>query len=156
MLSRNTMFFTLFVLGAQSVGTSAQALDGQQIGLIKDTAVSICNTVKDIKGEKTDVQIQGEIKGQLSGLLGRLASAGASTTGSLSRTEFEGLTQDATGIALTGDRDCRERIFDKMFAAITSAGTSVKSGDCGIANSGTATGNTVNCGPPPTAPAPKP
>ena len=41
--------------------------DGQQIGLIKDTAVSICNTVKDIKGEKTDVQIQGEIKGQLSG-----------------------------------------------------------------------------------------
>src|SRR5208337_3839675 len=93
---------------------------------------------------------------RLSGLLGRLASAGASGTGSLSRTEFEGLTQDATAMAVTGDRNCRERIFDKMFAAITSAGTSVKSGDCSIANSGTATGNTVNCGPPPAAPSPKP
>ena len=31
-----------------------------------------------------------------------------------------------------------------MFAAIASAG--VKAGDCSIANSGTATGNTVNCG----------
>ena len=35
-------------------------------------------------------------------------------------------------------------------------GTSVKTGDCGIANSGTATGNTVNCGSPPAAPAAKP
>jgi hypothetical protein len=34
--------------------------------------------------------------------------------------------------------------------------TSVKAGDCSIANSGTATGNTVNCGPPSAAPAPKP
>ena len=35
-------------------------------------------------------------------------------------------------------------------------GTSMKAGDCAIANSGTATGNTVNCGFPPTAPAAKP
>jgi hypothetical protein len=33
---------------------------------------------------------------------------------------------------------------------------SVKAGDCSIANSGTATGNGVNCGPPPAAPSPKP
>ena len=32
-------------------------------------------------------------------------------------------------------------------------GTSVKTGDCGIAASGTATGNTVNCGSVPAAPA---
>ena len=36
------------------------------------------------------------------------------------------------------------------------AGPSVKTGGCSIANSGTATGNTVNCGPPPAAPAAKP
>ena len=35
-------------------------------------------------------------------------------------------------------------------------GANVKAGDCAIANSGTATGNTVNCGSPPTAPAAKP
>ncbi len=35
-------------------------------------------------------------------------------------------------------------------------GTSVKSGDCGIATSGTASGNTVNCALPPAAPAKQP
>jgi hypothetical protein len=34
--------------------------------------------------------------------------------------------------------------------------TSVKAGDCGIANNGIANGNSVNCGPPPTAPSPRP
>jgi hypothetical protein len=33
---------------------------------------------------------------------------------------------------------------------------STKAGDCGIANSGTATGNAVNCGSPPAVPSPKP
>jgi hypothetical protein len=33
---------------------------------------------------------------------------------------------------------------------------SVKAGDCAIANGGTASGNTVNCGPSPVAPSPKP
>jgi hypothetical protein len=33
---------------------------------------------------------------------------------------------------------------------------SAKAGDCSIANDGTATGNTVNCGSPPAAPSPKP
>jgi hypothetical protein len=33
---------------------------------------------------------------------------------------------------------------------------SVKAGDCAIANSGSATGNTINCGSPPVAPLPKP
>ena len=108
----------VLTLGIELSAHSAQ-LDPQQIGLIRDTAASICNTVKDIKGERTDVQVQGEVKGQLSGLLGRLASAGASGTGTLSRDEFEGLSQDATAIAIAGDRECREHLFDKMFDKIT-------------------------------------
>ncbi len=113
MLCRRLAVLILTSAGGLSAASSAQ-LDPQQIALVKDTANSICNTVTEIKGEKTDVQIQGEVKGQLSGVLGRLASAGASGTGSLSRDEFEGLTQDATGIALTGDRECRERLFDRL------------------------------------------
>jgi hypothetical protein len=35
-------------------------------------------------------------------------------------------------------------------------GGNVKVGDCGIASSGTATGNIVNCGSPPVPPVPKP
>jgi hypothetical protein len=42
-------------------------------------------------------------------------------------------------------------------AAGMQTGTNVKAGDCGMANSGTATGNTVTCnGQPPPAPAVKP
>jgi hypothetical protein len=81
--------------------------------LSKTQWLRFCNTVKDTKGEKTDFQVQGEVPGQLSGLLGRLARALASGTGSLTD-EFAGLTQDATAIALTGDRECRERLFDKI------------------------------------------
>lgn len=60
----------LSVMLAWGVGVSAasaQQLNPQQIQLIKDTAISICNTVKEAKGEKTDVQIQGEITLALQG-----------------------------------------------------------------------------------------
>jgi hypothetical protein len=44
----------------------------------------------------------------------------------------------------------------ESLAPQTKIDASVKAGDCGFANSGTATGNTVNCGPPLAAPAAKP
>jgi hypothetical protein len=157
MLCRFVISCALLSLGAQS-NALGRALDPQQMALIKDAATSICNTVKDIKGEKTYAQIQGEVKGQLSGLLGRLSGteASASGTGTLGRDAFEGLTQDATATALTEDRDCRMKLFNKMFDTITAptgtgptGGTTVQSGSCSIANSGTASGNTVNCPPQP-------
>jgi hypothetical protein len=83
----------------------AEPFDAEQLTIIRDTAASICNTVKEIKGEKTDGQIQGEVIDQLTGLVGRLGSSGVSGSGSLTRGEFEGLTQDATGLALPSDRD---------------------------------------------------
>ena len=43
-----------------------------------------------------------------------------------------------------------------LIAGMQIGTTIVKSGDCGIATSGTASGNAVNCGPPPAAPAKKP
>ena len=157
---RGTCACVILTLGAALSPTYAAQLDPQQMALIKDAATSICNTVKDIKGEKTYAQIQGEVKGQLSGLLGKLSGteASASGTGTLGRDAFEGLTQDATATALTDDRDCRMKLFNKMFDTINApaGGTTVQSGNCSIANSGTASGNSVNCGPPPTVPSPKP
>jgi hypothetical protein len=94
------------VLTLDLSGAHSAQLDPQQIALIRDTAASICNTVKDIKGEKTYAQIQGEVKGQLSGLLGRLSGteASASGTGVLGRDAFEGLTQDATAARADSDQ----------------------------------------------------
>jgi hypothetical protein len=111
----------VLTLGVELSPASSAQLDPQQIALIRYTAASICNTVKDIKGEKTYAQIQGEVKGQLSGLLGRLSGteASASGTGVLGRDAFEGLTQDATAAGLAEDRECRMKLFDKMFDTIT-------------------------------------
>jgi hypothetical protein len=86
----------------------------QQIEIIKDAAASICNTVKEAKGQKSDIQIEGDIKAQLGGLVGKLADIGGAGKGSVSREQFEGLSRDATAAALEGDRGCRERVFDKM------------------------------------------
>jgi hypothetical protein len=157
---RDICVWVMLSLGASLPAAYAAQLDPQQMALIKDAATSICNTVKDIKGEKTYAQIQGEVKGQLSGLLGRLSGteASASGTGTLSRDAFDGLTQDATATALTDDRDCRMKLFNKMFDTVTAptGGATVKSGDCSIANSGSASGNSVSCGSPLAAPVPKP
>lgn len=95
---------------------AAQQSKEQPIQLIKDTAASICNTVlAGARGQKSDFQVQGDVKVQLRGLLGKFADAGVSGAGQLNREEFEGLSREATAIALEGDRGCRERIFHKMF-----------------------------------------
>jgi len=94
---------------------SAQQLNPQQIQIIKDTAQSVCNTVRDAKGQKSELQLQGDIKAELGGLAGKIVDAGIAGKGSLSREDFEGLSREATAAALEGDRGCRERVFNKMF-----------------------------------------
>jgi hypothetical protein len=118
MLSRTAAGFSL-TLVIQLCAAHAAELDPQQIGLIRDTAASICNTVGDINGKRTDVQVQGVVKRQLNGLLGRFVGAGPPGIKALSPDEVEGLSHDATTIAVAGDRDCREHLFDKFFDKLT-------------------------------------
>ncbi len=108
--------------------TSAQQLDPQQIQLIKDTAASICDTVKEAKGKMSNVQLQGEINAKLGGLIGKVVDVGGSGKGSLTSTseEFEGLSRDATAAALESTRGCRERVFDKMFEKLTNREPQIK------------------------------
>jgi len=123
LVQQRCFFSVCFILTCLSgiPGVSAQPLNAQQIQIIKDTAASICNTIKEAKGKKSDFQIQGDIKAQLGGLVGKLADIGGSGRGSVTNEEFEGLSRDATAAALTGDRDCRERLFNKMFDKLSLA-----------------------------------
>jgi hypothetical protein len=61
------------------------------------------------------VQLQGDIKAQVGGLVDKVGESGAGGVGSLTREEFDGLSRSATAVALEGDRGCRERVFNKMF-----------------------------------------
>jgi hypothetical protein len=105
----------LYAMLASGVSISAASaqLNAQQIQIIQETAASICNTVREAKGQNSDVRVQGDINAQLGGLIGKLA--GASAKGSMTKEEFEGLSRDATATAMGDDRGCRERVFNKMF-----------------------------------------
>jgi hypothetical protein len=98
---------------------TAQGLNSQQTTLFEHTAASICNTVKETKGQKSEEQIQGEVNANLGGFVGRIVNTGGSVKGSVSREEFDGLSQDATAAAQEGDRGCRERVFIRMFDKLT-------------------------------------
>ena len=125
-------------------------LDPRQIGLIKAAAASICDSVKDITGQNTDLLIKGTVMGDLGGLIGKMADAGSIAAGSMSHDEFEGLTRDATKIASAGDRECRMQLFPKMVEALsaTSNAVNINSGNCSIAVNGSAAGNSISCGAP--------
>jgi hypothetical protein len=106
---------------AAASGATGQELNAPQIDLIKQTANDVCNTVKDARGQRNNQQIEGDVQAKLSGLPGKLIDLGGTAKGSISHEDFEGLTREATAIALTGDRECRERLFNKMFDRLSFA-----------------------------------
>lgn len=110
------LFSALFFMAESA---SAAQVDPQQIELIKNTAASICDVVNEAKGKKSDIQIKGDVKAQLSGLIGKVVDIGAGGAGTITQNEFEGLSQDATATALIGAQGCRERVFNKMFDKLT-------------------------------------
>jgi hypothetical protein len=137
-------------LSAVAPAAANSRLDARQIGLIKVAATSICDTVKDTAGKNTDTLVRGTVLTELGGLLGKMADAGSIATASISHDEFEGLTRDATTIALAGDPECRAQLFPKMIAALSasSTATNINSGSCSIAVNGSAAGNSISCGSP--------
>lgn len=102
-------------------GISAQAADlnSEQLRLIRESARDICDTVKDVKGTQTEAQIKGEVGAKIAGAIGKIVDLGGNIGGNLTRSDFEGLSRDATATALAGDRECRERIFNRMFSQLS-------------------------------------
>jgi hypothetical protein len=148
--SRAASPMTPTVDASLSGAAQGDRLDPRQIGLIKGAATSICDTVKDITGQNTDILIKETVMSELGGLIGKMADVGSIATGSMSHDEFEGLTRDATTIASAGDRECRMQLFPKMVEALnaTSNAVNINSGNCSIAVNGSAAGNSISCGAP--------
>jgi hypothetical protein len=148
--SRAASPMTPTVDASLSGAAQGDRLDPRQIGLIKGAATSICDTVKDITGQNTDILIKETVMSELGGHIGKMADVGSIATGSMSHDEFEGLTRDATTIASAGDRECRMQLFPKMVEALnaTSNAVNINSGNCSIAVNGSAAGNSISCGAP--------
>jgi hypothetical protein len=125
-------------------------LDPRQIELIKAAAESICNTVKRDTGKTPAASVKGTVMGELGDLIAKMADPGSTATKSMSHDEFEGLTQDATAIALADDRECRIQLASKMIDRLgsPSSAVNVNAGNCSIAVNGSAAGNSISCGTP--------
>jgi hypothetical protein len=105
-----------------STAFAQQSLTAEQLDLMKKTAADVCNTIKGAPvGKSSKAQIEGQMDAKLSGLAGKLLDLGASTKGSRTSEEFEGLSREATALALQGDRECRASLFSKMLDRMSSA-----------------------------------
>jgi len=98
-----------------------QPLTADQLDLMKKTAADVCNTITEARGQATRAQIEGQVEAKLSGLAGKLLDLGSSAKGSTTSEKFEGLTREATALALQGDRECRERLFSKILDRMSTA-----------------------------------
>src|SRR5690348_16214556 len=102
-MSRWTLCYWTALVWTMAASETFAQLNAQQIQVIKETAASICNTVKEAKGHKSETQIQGDVKAELGGLVGKVAKVGAAGKGEVAQEDFEGLSRDATAAALQGD-----------------------------------------------------
>lgn len=102
-----------------SVAGHANAQQGleQNLKLIRETAADICYTIEQ-RGQKTDVQLQGEVAAKLTGVFGKVADIGGGANGTLTREEFQGLSEEAVAAALEKSANCRERVFNKLIDKI--------------------------------------
>ncbi len=97
----------------------AQELDAKQLSLISETASGICDTVSNVSGTNTRVEIEGRVSAELRGLSKSFLDLDAGTNGRFTQESFEGLTQEATATALESAAQCRERLFLVMFEKIS-------------------------------------
>jgi hypothetical protein len=115
------LWATLASAANVSAALSQQPLTAEQLDKFKETVRSICETVKEARGQKSEAQLQSDVQAKLGGFWGRFFDVGGGAKGAISREEFEGLSQEATATALQGDRDCREHLFNKLVDKLTAA-----------------------------------
>ncbi|MGB3338707.1 MAG: hypothetical protein WBA73_16150 [Devosia sp.] len=108
---------------ALTIMPAAAQFDVEQVRLIQETAKTICDSVQSISGSMSTVAAEGEISAEIQGLFSQIADAGANGKASYTKEEYQGLSRDATAVALEKDQGCRERIFELMFEKLTSAPT---------------------------------
>jgi hypothetical protein len=80
---------------------------------IGDTASAICGYVGQ-SGSKSDVEIKGEIKAQLSELVKRLADAGIQGTATIVDSKYQGVIQEQLASVIKDNQECREKVFETL------------------------------------------
>ena len=99
-------------------GNAAGAqLLGDQIELITDTADRICNVVT-ATGSASSMDVQGEVKAELSGLASRLANAGISGSGKLAEERYQNVLREDLAGVLRDNAACKLKVFETLSSKI--------------------------------------
>ena len=133
------------------MAASAQQLNSEQIRQIETVTSIVCTTVKEQKGSASRDQLQADVTAKIGGVIGTIIPVGVSGGGGMSKESYEGLSRDATAVALEGDRTCRERVFNKMFDGFNARGAATTPTPAAPATPPPAATATATPTPPPAA-----
>jgi hypothetical protein len=95
---------------SQSIDVQAKALD-----LITKTADSVCNIVKQA-GSSESLNVKGEVKAQLNGLIKKLADLGINGAADFNSDQYEGVIRTDLATAIQNNAQCKFNVFDKLQA----------------------------------------
>src|SRR5262245_56624933 len=101
------------VCAASASETASQQLSADQLKTFFDAARILCETVKEARGQRTGSELQADVQAKARGFC-KFLDVGGGAKGTIDRETFEGLSREATASLLEGDRDCRERIANKL------------------------------------------
>ncbi len=84
---------------------------------VSNYAARVCTTVEQ-RGRISESQLGAEVRAETNSLAARVLRFGGTASGRIGSAEWEGLTQEALGAALTANMNCRrqvaERTMDRM------------------------------------------
>ncbi len=85
----------------------------EQLDVIANYAERICDRIP-LEGSGENIELSGEARAELSGVLGRLADLGVSGSGQYQTEEYQGVLQKDLATTLQDARDCRREIHNKL------------------------------------------
>jgi hypothetical protein len=108
--------WAILIWAATASAAISQQFTRDELNWLVERAHDLCDAVKEARGKKSGTQLEAGAEAKVGGLFGKLVDVGGGTTATISREQFEGLSQEATAAALEGDRKCRERMVTKLGA----------------------------------------
>ena len=73
----------------------------------------ICQTVQQ-RGRKSEAQVSGEVEAKLPQVIAKILGLRAKGTGQISKSEYEGLSQETVSTALQSNMNCRQNVSIKL------------------------------------------
>jgi hypothetical protein len=106
------MGFALFLmqpLGAQDIEAQTKALKA-----ISAFAAETCGNPLALEGHATDLELSGDVKAQLQGLVARVADLGVTGAGKYKSNDFKNVLHEQLADALKDSATCKLKVFEVL------------------------------------------